>query len=322
MMRIVLAMTCLLLGLGVEPCVGGDMEVSILGLPVPQDPARPGSVMLHGGGRVLDDTFTRFVDLAGGKNAKIILVPSAGFSRTQFADVDQFEAAMRRRYATWVGLAETGRIARVSYLATDDPADADNPEFVRPLAEATGVWFSGGAQQRLNYRYVGPFPKLTRFQAALRDLLVRGGVVGGTSAGMAALPQIMTLRQVRPPDGGPPRALVAHGLGLFDGAIVEQHFDNRRGRLERFTELLRDSDRLDLVSGRQGAGQGMLGLAVETSTALVLQADRLEVLGVNQAHVFLKLPPDQKIAQKTLKAGERMMLKRDAKGYVEVLAAR
>src|SRR5436309_3148419 len=174
----------------------------------------------------------------------------------------------------------------------------------------------GGAQSRLNYRYVGHSPRPTRFQAALRDVLARGGIVGGTSAGMAALPAIMTMYQDRQRAGGPLSVVAAHGLGLFDGAIVEQHFDGRNGRLERFTGLLRDGARLDRLAGRSGVGRRMLGLAVEGSTALVLQADRLEVLGAGNAHVFIKSPDDRTMTWHTLKSDSRAMLKRDARDQV------
>src|SRR4051795_10884881 len=104
---------------------------------------------------------------------------------------------MKRQFSSWVRLASTGAINHFEFLSTDDPNDANDAAFVRPLASATGVWFCGGAQSRLNYRYVGPFPRQTRFQAALREVLARGGIVGGTSAGMAALPEIMTMYQDR-----------------------------------------------------------------------------------------------------------------------------
>ena len=301
-------------------CGGGSPDDSVLGLPAPRDPGRPGAVMLHGGGRVTSDAFARFVELAGGKKARIVLVPSAGYRRKSFASQEEFAAALNRRFASWLRLAAAGRVESVEFLATDDPADADDPAFVRPLARATGVWFGGGEQSRLNYRFVGSYPRRTRFQVALRDVLMRGGVVGGTSAGMAALPEIMAMHQDRERAGGPLSLVAAHGLGLFDGAIVEQHFDGRGGRLERFTGLLRDPARLDRLAGRRGAGARMLGLAVEGSTALVLQADRLEVLGAGNAHVFIPSPATRTVVWHTMKAGERTSLRRDPSAAV-VLSA-
>jgi cyanophycinase len=300
----------------------GRADANILGLVAPRDAARPGAVLLHGGGRVTDDAFARFIQLAGGKRARIVLVPSAYYGPTGYASRQQFAARMKRRFSSWVRLASTGQVKKFEFLYTDRPRDADDAAFVRPLARATGVWFCGGDQARLNRRYVGNFPRLSRFQAALRDVLARGGVVGGTSAGMAALPEIMTLDQRRQRVGGPYSAVAAHGLGLFDGAIVEQHFGVRNGRLERFTGLLRDSARLDRLAGRRGAGGRMSGLAVDQATALVLQADRLEVLGGGNAHVFLKAPGDQTITWHTLKASDRATLKRDARGNVALVLGR
>jgi len=84
-------------------------------------------------------------------------------------------------------------VADFRFLYTDDPDDADSTAFVKAVHQATGVWFSGGDQLRLNYRFVGKHPAQTKFQIALRRVVERGGVVGGTSAGTAAIPEIMTL---------------------------------------------------------------------------------------------------------------------------------
>jgi cyanophycinase len=299
-----------------ETCSVGRAADNVLGLPAPHDASRPGAVVLHGGGPLTSSVFTRFIELAGGKQARIVLVPSAGYNRASYRTRREFEDAMKRRFGAWVNLAASGRVKSCEFLATDDPDDADDAAFVRPLVAATGVWFCGGAQSRLNARFVGDFPRRTRFQTALRDVLARGGVVGGTSAGMAALPEVMTLYEDRQRTNGPVSAVAAHGLGLFDGAVVEQHFDGRGGRLERFLGLLRDSARLDRLAGRRGAGARMLGLAVEGSTAVVLQSDRLEALGSGEVHVFLKSRDDRTITWHTLQAGDRATLKRDAPGQV------
>jgi cyanophycinase-like exopeptidase len=133
---------------------------------------------------------------------------------------------------------------------------------------------------------------------------------------MAALPEVMTMDQGRSRVEEPMRIVAAHGLGLFDGAIVEQHFDNRGGRLERFVGLLRDSARLDRLAGRRGAGPRMLGLAVETSTALLVQSDQLQALGTGEAHVLIKSPDDRTITWHALKAGDKRTLQRDPRGNV------
>lgn len=298
------------------PAAAGD---NVLGLPVPRDAQRPGAVLLHGGGAISDDAFDRFVALAGGRRARILLVPSAGYRPRDYDSNDEFRAAMRRRFSSWVRLASTGQVTSFDFLATDDPDDADSAEFVRPLTKATGVWFCGGDQGRLNYRFVARPPGHTKFQTALRGVLERGGVVGGTSAGMAALPEVMTMTQDQRRTAGPLSVVAAHGLGVLTGAIVEQHFDGRNGRLERFTGLLRDDRRLDELSGRGGAGAKMLGLAVEEGTGLVVRDDRLEVVGDGDVHVFIKSPGDSAIVWHVLRSGGKAALKRDRGGAVALL---
>ncbi len=284
---------------------------NVLGLPTPRDPARPGAVLLHGGGRITGDVFDRFVALAGGRQARIVLVPSAGYSADDLAII-------KRRYSSWVRLTSSGSASSFEFLTTDDPADANDPAFVAPLLNATGVWFSGGYQSRISHRYVATSPRQTLVQQALRQVVERGGVVGGTSAGMAALPQLMTLWQEQPTAKGPATAVVAHGLGLFDQAIVEQHFDTIGGRFERFTTLLRDDQRLDHLAGRRGIAPRMVGLAVEQGGALLVVGDQLQVLGAGSAHVFLKSAGQRSVAWHELTPGESGRLQRDAAGMAHL----
>ena len=282
---------------------------NILGLPKPDDPQRPGAIVLHGGGRVTNDVFDRFVELAGGKRAKIVFVPSAGFRVGNYDNEDELLQALRRRYSGWVDLERSGEVASFRFLYTDDPEDAETRTFVRPIEEATGVWFSGGSQLRLNYRYVGKHPDQTRFQNALQRVIARGGVVGGTSAGTAAIPEIMTLWSEREHEEAPANAVAAHGLGLMTGAIVEQHFETRGGRFERFLNLFRDSDRLDDLTGRRGTGKHMIGLAVEEPAALVVRGNHLQVLGNGSTHVFVKSAGGQTIMWHELGPRDSAVLK-------------
>src|SRR5205807_8794325 len=111
---------------------GGHADDTILGLPAPRRSSRPGTVMLHGGGRVTSDAFARFVQLAGGRQARIVLVPSAGYRLADYDSRQQFAAAVRWRFGSWVRLASTGRVNRFEFLHTDDPDDPDEAAFVRP----------------------------------------------------------------------------------------------------------------------------------------------------------------------------------------------
>jgi cyanophycinase len=283
-----------------------------LGLPAPLNKDKPGSILLHGGGSITDDVFERFIEMAGGKDARIVLVPSAGFRLGDYESESEFLDSVAVRFNAWVQLAVKGRVRSFQFVFTDEPEDANDPAFVKPLETATGVWFSGGSQERLHYRFVGKPESRTRFQSALANVVERGGVVGGTSAGMAAIPEVITLWQERPNSQAPATAMPGHGLGLIKGAIVEQHFDGRGGRLERFTGLLRDTAKLDELSARKGAGKRMYGLAVEERTALIVKGDKLEVMGEGSAHVFLKSPTGRTITWHVLKPRDTATLTRDS----------
>lgn len=288
----------------------GFAEENLLGMPSPDDPKRPGAVILHGGGRITDDVFDRFIELAGGRNASIVFVPSAGFRRADYRTETEFLMVVSRRYSSWASLERAGDVKKFRFLYTDDPEDADKPEFVKPLETATGVWFSGGAQSRLNYRYVGEFPQKTKFQELVRRVLERGGVVGGTSAGTAAIPEIMTMWEERDDAYSPAKIYAAHGLGLFTKAIVEQHFEARGGRLERFTGLLRDNERLNSLASHPNAGERMIGIGVEEPAALVIRGNQVSVLGNGGAHLFLKSNAGRTITWHELKTGESAQLRR------------
>jgi len=89
----------------------------------------------------------------------------------------------------------------------------------------------------------------------------------------------MTMNQFQDSTTGAANIVAAHGFGLMTKAVVEQHFDRRGGRLERFMGLLHDNDRLDALAEHRGAGRQMIGLAVEQGAALVLQGNRAVSLG-------------------------------------------
>lgn len=292
---------------------------NLLGLPAPRDARKPGALVLHGGGRISVEVFDRFVELAGGREARIVFVPCAGWRRADFDSEAEYLAALNTRFDSWPYLATSGRIRSFQFLYTDNDTDANDSDFCKPLETATGVWFCGGQQSALNHRYVGNHPAQTRYQALLQKVVERGGVVGGTSAGMAALPEIMTLWEGSYSANGPRAIVSAHGLRLLRGAIVEQHFDTRGGRLERFTGLLRDSARLDHLTQREGAGARMIGLAVEEPAALVIQGDRLQALGNGSCHVFVKTPNGKSLVWSEIESGEIAELRSSANGSVPVL---
>ncbi|GIW89412.1 MAG: hypothetical protein KatS3mg108_3736 [Isosphaeraceae bacterium] len=140
-----------------------------------------------------------------------------------------------------------GGASRVSVLRLTDRAAADDPERLRLLDEATGVWIGGGDQEGHAAKFVD-----TRFEERLRAVLDRRGVVGGTSAGAAVLCRTMIAGGRDPREG--------RGLDLASGVVIDQHL-LRRNRLGRLLRML-------------GRYPGLVGLGLDEDTGVVIDRQR------------------------------------------------
>ncbi len=125
-----------------------------------------GSLVIVGGAMRDPAIVQRFLDLAGGPDAPIVVIPTAGGGDTY----DQF----------WRGLRpfKAQGATHLTVLHTTDRDIANTEEFVAAIRGARAVWFGGGRQWRLADAYLN-----TRVHEELRALLQRGGVIGGSSAG-------------------------------------------------------------------------------------------------------------------------------------------
>ena len=121
-----------------------------------------GSLVIVGGAMRSAEIYERFIELAGGPDAHIVLVPTAGGAE----EYDEFWQGMN----AW---REHGA-RNLTLLHTIDPAEADTDAFVEPLKSAAGVFFFGGRQWRLVDAYGD-----TKAEEAFREVLERGGVIGG-----------------------------------------------------------------------------------------------------------------------------------------------
>lgn len=118
--------------------------------------------LLVAGGAAVEPILARFIELAGGKNAPIVYIPTAS---GEIGDEAREERAniLRRLGAT-----------NVTALHTTDPQTADTEAFAKPLRSAKGVWFGGGRQWRIVDSYEG-----TLSERLFWSVLERGG---GSSA--------------------------------------------------------------------------------------------------------------------------------------------
>ena len=96
-----------------------------------------GALVVVGGGPLDEVILQRFIDLAGGPEAIIVVVPTAG-GRESYNE-DSGGAGQLRKYGA----------TNVTVLHTNDRKIADTDAFVQPLLAAKAVWFGGGRQWRL-----------------------------------------------------------------------------------------------------------------------------------------------------------------------------
>lgn len=294
------------------------------GLPTPHDTHHAGSIVLHGGGNGLKDEIRQeFIRLAGGKNARIVLMPS---DECQFGKDDEGRPAAAREtiaayeqrlaapseYGRWAALRDSNQIADFQFLYRNEEADPDDKNFYAKLEAATGVWLPAYDQEWLPGLFAHDYPQTTsRFQQALREIVARGGVVGGLGGGMACLPETVIASDI-PPEGGWTRAKLGFGLALLNNVIVDQNFDARAGRLERLTDTLRCAPRLNRLEGIPGVERRTIGLGVERQTAAILQANTIRTIGDGRTHVFLKSNGDRTITWRTLAPGEAPLVVRSS----------
>ncbi len=213
-----------------------------------------GALIVAGGGQLGPEIMNRFIDLAGGPNARIVILPGAG-------DLDTFPD-------DWSGYRpfRDAGVRSVSVVHTRDPKVADTEAFVRPLLGATGVWIPGGRQWKLADAYLG-----TRTVRELFAVLERGGVIGGSSAGASIQASYMVRGAV---EGNTVMMAPGHeeGFGFLRGVAVDQHILARN----------RENDMLEVVAKHPE----LLGIGLDEGTAILVRGDDAEVIGRSKAAFY------------------------------------
>jgi cyanophycinase len=208
---------------------------------------RSGALVIVGGGQVGPSIVDRFVTLAGGKDADVVVIPTA--SETDPVDVKKAGERFSRLFG----------VKNATVLHTRDRAEADSEEFVAPLRKARAVWFDGGRQWRLVDAFAG-----TRTRREIEAVLARGGVIGGSSAG-ATIQGSYLVRGAREGNHIMMAKGYEEGFGYLRGVAIDQHILPRH-RAEDLVEVI-------------NAHPDLLGLGIDESTAIVVQGDRFEVIG-------------------------------------------
>lgn len=230
----------------------GLLVVSLLGA-AEVGPER-GALLVVGGGELGAEIRRTFLELAGGRGAALVVIPTAGEGESYGQD--------HRDAEMWRGVG----FGEVTVLHTRDRAEADQEGFAAPLGKARAVWFSGGRQWRLVDSYLG-----TRTEREIAAVLERGGVIGGTSAG-ATIQGSYLVRGAREGNTIMMAPGYEQGFGYLRNVAVDQHLIVRK----------RERDLLPVVA----RFPKLLGLGIDEGTAIVVKGDRARVIGVSKVAVY------------------------------------
>lgn len=206
------------------------------------------------GGAMRDPAIlNRFIQLAGGPEAPIVIIPTAGSAK----HYDKYWSGLR-------SFREAG-IKNLTVLHTRDRAVADSEEFVRPIQNARGVFISGGRQWRLADSYLN-----TRTHRELLALLKRGGVIGGSSAGATIQGSFLARG-----DSKTNTIMIGdhlEGFGFLRNVAIDQH-------------LIKRNRHFDLIEVIEKFPK-LLGIGIDENTAIIVHGDNFDVIGDGYVAIY------------------------------------
>ncbi|CAN5618378.1 cyanophycinase [soil metagenome] len=213
-------------------------------------PQKPGPVLAIGGA---EDKFndriilSAFLQIAGGRDARIAVVPTAS----------SIETAGERYKAIFLEMGAAS--AEVLFIGSRE--DANGEAHIEPLEQATGIFLNGGNQMRLSAMVGG-----TKVAHLVKQRHEAGAIVAGTSAGASILSSHMVAYGS---SGETPRLRMAQmiaGFGLVPELIIDQHF-RQRDRIGRLLSLV-------------ASNPGLVGVGIDEDTATLIDSNGvLEVIG-------------------------------------------
>lgn len=222
----------------------------------PQYGPPKGTLVIVGGGSTAGTGIVeRFIELAGGPDKKFVIVPTAGGNRGANGAVREYDEA--QVVASWVKQG----VKNVRMLHTHDPKVADTEAFASVLRDADAVWFNGGRQWNIVDSYAG-----TLTYREFHNVLARGGVIGGSSAGATIQGEYL----VRGDTSGPNVMMTEEpnhqkGFAFLRRSAIDQHINTRN----RWDDLIPVITKFP----------NLLGIGLSEGTAIVVTGDTFEVVG-------------------------------------------
>tara|TARA_R110002072_G_scaffold4174_2_gene29449 strand:+ start:33008 stop:34732 length:1725 start_codon:yes stop_codon:yes gene_type:complete len=231
----------------------------------PKPNVAKGSLIIVGGGGSPPGFMEKFMELAGGKDALLLYIPC---TESEEANAERTLARWRRAGAT-----------NVDFIHTKDRHEADTSEEIHAkLRRAGGLFFGGGRQWNLVDSW-----QHTESHRLMHELLQRGGVIAGSSAGASIQGSYMARgNSLGNLDSMAPG--YDTGLGFLTGVAIDQHF-SQRGRRPDMTKLV---DRYPQL----------LGIGLDEASSIIVQGHIATCLCREGRHVHfydrnLPVLPDQ-----------------------------
>ena len=215
-----------------------------------------GTLVIVGGGNLNGSGINeKFIELAGGPEKNFVIVPTAGGNRNAQGQLNAYDE--QRIIAPWIRLG----VKNVRMLHTHDPKVADTEEFAKVLREAHGVWFNGGRQWNIVDSYAD-----TLTYREFHKVLERGGVIGGSSAGATIQGEYLA----RGDTSGPDVMMTAEpnhqwAFKFLRNTAIDQHI-NARNRWDHLIPVIQKFPKF-------------LGIGLSEATAIIVKADKFEVMG-------------------------------------------
>ena len=218
-----------------------------------QGPAN-GTLLVIGGG-ASDIFYEKFMELVGGAEVPIVVIPTAITSDTLTEeDLERFRNSF----------IEKG-FKQVTVLHTRDREEANSKAFVKPIHDAAGIWFSGGRQWRHADSYLN-----TRTHKAFFKLLDRGGVIAGSSAGATIQGSYLARGDTRK------NTIMMgdheEGLAFITNVAIDQHLFARNRQFDMFEILEKRSE--------------LLGIGLDEDTGIIVEGDQFTVYGNSYVAIY------------------------------------
>lgn len=203
-----------------------------------------GALFMVGGAWQNDKIQKEFNRLIGGYYAKLVLIPTAS------RDLD-----MENRRNYWLDQG----YQNVEIIHAQTASEADSETFTKVLENANAVWFYGGDPSKLAATYLS-----TNAYGAFLDVLDRGGVIGGVSAGAMIQGQYDAFGIHQSEDGEP---LDNYGtfFSLVSDIAVVPH--------------IRARDYWDVLNVGVRRFPEVLGLGLPNGAGVIITQDTLRVIG-------------------------------------------